>query len=175
MIQIYTGDGKGKTSAGLGAILRAVGAGLKVALVYFDKGGEHYSERTGLKDRFPEVDVFVTGLDRIDPTNGRFRLGVNDEDRGEAERGLACVEKLFVENRHDLIMLDELCTVTGLGMLDENDVIELLKCKPSAIELILTGRHAPQSFIDRADLVTEMKNVKHYFDRGTPARKGFDL
>jgi len=174
MIQIYTGDGKGKTSAALGTILRAVGAGLRVALVYFDKGGDHYSERPVLAARFPEVEVHVTGRDRFDPATGTFIFGVTEEDRREAERGLAIANQLFDRKQHDLVILDEICTAIGLGILKEEQVSELLDRKPAAVELILTGRNAPPSLIQRADLVTEMNAVKHYFEQGTKARKGID-
>jgi cob(I)alamin adenosyltransferase len=176
LIQIYTGDGKGKTTAALGLAIRAVGAGKKVAIVYFDKGGTHYSERTVLAERFAgAIDFFATGLDRIDPDNGRFRFGVTPEDRAEAERGLGIVQDIVAKNAHDLLILDEINSTVDLGMLAKEPIIALLNAKPADLELVLTGRNAPPDFRDRADLVTEMTLKDHYFYRGVPAREGFDF
>jgi cob(I)alamin adenosyltransferase len=175
LIQVYTGDGKGKTTAALGMAVRAVAQGIKVAIVYFDKGGVHYSERKVLADRFKgDVDFFGTGLDRIDPKTNRFRFGVTAEDRTEASRGLEIVRRLFAEARHGLIVLDEINTTVSLGMLDEAAALEVLKAKPEKTELVLTGRKAPEAFRAMADLVTEMTLVDHYFYRGVPAREGLD-
>ncbi|PIY61954.1 cob(I)yrinic acid a,c-diamide adenosyltransferase [Candidatus Uhrbacteria bacterium CG_4_10_14_0_8_um_filter_58_22] len=176
LIQIYTGDGKGKTTAALGLAVRAVGAGKKVAIVYFDKGGDHYSERKVLAERFAgEIDFFATGQDRIAPDSGQFRFGVERLDIDEAARGLELVRELIREARHDLIVLDEINTSASLGLLPAEPVVELLRNKPDSVELVLTGRNAPQSFLDQADLVTEMGLVDHYYRRGVKAREGFDF
>ena len=119
MIQVYTGDGKGKTTAALGLLLRAVGAGKKVALVQFDKGGDHYSERKILKERFPEVDLYATGLERIDSKTGSFRMGVTEDDKREGERGMKIVKQLFSQRAHDVFILDEINGSVHLGILDE--------------------------------------------------------
>jgi len=174
LIQIYTGDGKGKTTAALGVALRALARGKKVAMVYFDKGGDHYAERDILKQRFPEVDVYATGIDRMNLETGTFRFGVTDEDTREGESGLEIVRHLFQEAKHDLIVLDEINISTSLGIISEADVLALLKQKPPQTELILTGRNAPASFIELADLVTEMKMNKHYIQQGIKARDGLD-
>jgi len=173
MIQVYTGDGKGKTTAALGVLLRAIGAGKKVAWVAFDKGGDDYNERIAIRERFPEVDYHVTGLNRIDE-KGKFRFGVTFSDKQEGERGLEIVRELFAADNHDLIVLDEINSTTSLGIVNEPDVISLLNIKPANLELILTGRNAPQSFRDQCDLMTEMKLHKHYFYHGTKARPGID-
>ena len=176
LIQVYTGDGKGKTTASLGVAVRAVGNGLKVAIVYFDKGGVHYSERKVLEERFKgEIDFFASGLDRIDPVTGRFRFGVLPDDKAEAELGLGIVREIFTKGEHGLVILDEINSTVSLGMLDEAAVLEVLKLKPEKTELVLTGRKAPESFRAMADLVTEMTLVNHYFYRGVPAREGLDF
>lgn len=176
LIQIYTGDGKGKTTAALGLAVRAVGAGQKVAIVYFDKGGEHYSERRVLAEKFAgQIDFRATGLDRIDPDTGVFRFGVEPSDIDEAQRGLALAEQFIRSGQHDLVILDEINAVVSLGMLSPEPVEELLRQKPVSVELVLTGRGAPQSFRDQADLVTEMGLVDHYYYRGVPAREGVDF
>ncbi|MDD2785745.1 MAG: cob(I)yrinic acid a,c-diamide adenosyltransferase [Patescibacteria group bacterium] len=174
-IHCYTGDGKGKTTAALGLIVRAIGAGLKVAWVAFDKGGDdHYSERKILRERFPEVDLFITGLDRIDQATGKFRFGVTDEDRLEGKRGLEIVQKLFNDKTHDLIVLDEINSSAKLRIINENEVLDLLRQRPENIELVLTGRDAPESFVEQADLVSKITMVKHYFYSGIKARRGLD-
>ncbi|MFH1973281.1 MAG: cob(I)yrinic acid a,c-diamide adenosyltransferase [Patescibacteria group bacterium] len=173
-VQVYTGNGKGKTTAALGIALRAAATNRHVAMVAFDKGGNDYSERAIIAERIPEIEIFATGLDRIDRGTGRFRFGVTGEDRTEGERGLRLVERLFAERRHEIIILDEINIATTLGILEEPDVLRVLETRPSDIELILTGREAPRSFLALADLISEIHPVAHYFSRGTIARKGID-
>lgn len=180
-IHIITGDGKGKTTSSIGTAIRALAAGKKVAIVFFDKGGEHYSERTffdWLKmQHFPsggKIDYFATGLDRIDPKNGRFRFGVTNDDKTEGSRGLSIARKCATNGAYDLVILDEINSSTDLGIIGEMDVLEILGTKNVATEIILTGRNAPRSFIDQADLVSEVKLHKHYFYHGVKAREGID-
>ena len=177
LLSVFTGDGRGKTTAALGTAMRALGAGKRVAIVYFDKGGDaHYSERAVLDDlaaRYP-LEYHVTGRDRIDPKTGRFDFSVLEIDKTEAQRGLAIARDLFDRAEHDLVILDELNPTVSLGMLDESDALELISSKPPALELILTGRNAPASFLKAAHLVTEMKLQKHYFYSGVKARAGVD-
>ena len=175
LIQVYTGDGKGKTTAALGLAVRAVGAGLKVAVVYFDKGGDHYSERTALAERFKgDIDVFAAGLDRFDPKAGTFRFGVAGADKAEAERGIELARGLMEKNEHDLLILDEILTSASLGMLTEQQLLGIVRSKPPEMELVLTGRDCPASVIELSDLVSEMRPVKHYYESGTAAREGID-
>lgn len=175
LLHVLTGNGKGKTTAALGTAIRAAAKGIRVAIVYFDKGGEtHYSERDLLRQRIPEIKLFPTGLDRIDPITNKFRFGVTPEDEAEGQRGLEIVHTLFQEKKHPLIILDEINSSTELGIIKEADALSLLDQKPKEIELILTGRNAPDSFKDRADLVTDMTLVKHYFYNGVMAREGID-
>ena len=171
-IQLYTGKGKGKTTAALGTALRAHAQGKKVAFVYFDKGGNHYSEAKILDDL--GIEYHRTGLDRIHPETGKFRFGVKDEDRAEGKRGLEKVDELIRRGDLDLLVLDEINISTSLGILEERDVLSIIGQKPEQLEIIMTGRDAPQSFLDKADLVTEMSLVKHYFYEGSPAREGLD-
>lgn len=187
MIQLYTGNGKGKTTAALGTALRSVAMGNPVAFIYFDKGGTHYSERklfealkTPLnpllgRGGLGALDYFPTGLDRIDPVTNKFRFGVTPEDKMEAERGLQIVRDIFKQNKHKLVVLDELNSTLFLKMIKLNDVLAILDDLPPEMELIITGRGAPQELIDRADLVTEMTLVKHYFYNDILAREGIDF
>ena len=172
LIQVFTGDGKGKTTAALGEAVRAHGAGKRVTFVYFDKGGDaHYSERKTLDEL--GIPYVVTGRDRIDPVTGRFDFSVIDEDREEVVRGLGEAERLFGES-YDLVVLDELNTVMGLEMVSVERVVEVLRAKPEKVEVILTGRNAPSEIIDEAHLVTEIGMKKHYFYSGVQAREGLD-
>ncbi len=176
MLQCYTGFGKGKTTAALGLMVRAMGAGKRVAWVAFDKGGKgHYSERKTILERFPDIEFHATGLDRIDPDTKKFRFGVTDEDRKEGERALEIVKGLLNAARHDLVVLDEINCSVSLGIIDELRTLELLQNRKPEMEIVLTGRDAPKSFLDLADLITDMTLVEHYFYHGTPAREGFDF
>jgi cob(I)alamin adenosyltransferase len=174
MIQIFTGPGKGKTSAGIGSAVRAAGAGLRVAIVSFDKGGEHYSERAALERLSDHIDQFPTGRPRFNEETRTFRFGVEEPDRAEANRGLKIVRDLFERHEHDLVILDEINTTTHLGMVEAASVVELLSSKPRNMEVILTGRDCPEAYKEIADLVSEIRDVEHYIRRGVGAREGFD-
>ncbi|MFH1252828.1 MAG: cob(I)yrinic acid a,c-diamide adenosyltransferase [Candidatus Uhrbacteria bacterium] len=174
LIEVYTGDGKGKTTASLGLALRAVGAGKKVGIIFFDKGGKHYSERKSLQEKFGGlIDFVVTGRDRINETTKRFDFSITDEDKKEAARGLLEARRMFADGYH-LVILDEFNTAAGLELFSEAEALKFLKEKPSHLELVLTGRHALPSILEQADLVTEMKMIKHYYYQGVKAREGLD-
>jgi cob(I)alamin adenosyltransferase len=181
LLQVYTGDGKGKTTAALGVAMRAYAAGKSVGIVYFDKGGGHYSERKLLDclaaapcPGSGSVRYAATGQDRIDPATGEFRLGVTEEDRTGARQGLAAAREMFAAGL-DLVVLDEFNVSLRLGQIAEADGRALIDMKPEKTECICTGRGAPEWLLARADLVTEMKDVKHYFTRGIKARQGIDF
>lgn len=177
-VQIYTGDGKGKTTCSVGLLVRALGSGLKAAFVQFDKGfhgEEHYAERNILRT-LPGLDLFPTGCERMRPGQP-FRFGVLPEDLAEAERGLAIVMDLIEHPRHQLVVLDEVLSAIPYHLLKEEQVQAILEAYEKAgrpFELVLTGRRASQAIMDRADLVTEMKQVKHYFEAGVAARPGIE-
>ncbi len=172
LIQVFTGDGKGKTTAALGEAMRAVGAGKKVAVVFFDKGGGNYSER-GALDRLG-IDWWACGRDRIDPKTGRFDFGITDLDKQEAARAFSIVVGLFEKAEYDLVVLDEINVVVSKNILELDHVVSVIKNKPKNTELVLTGRGAPEKIIDLAHLVTETKLKKHYFYSGVKAREGLD-
>jgi len=181
LIQVFTGNGKGKTTAALGEAIRALGAGKRVGIVYFDKGGDHYSERRFLQSlvlsttgcQLRAVSYVATGRDRMDLSTGRFDFSITEADRTEAERGLQAARDFFEEGR-DLVILDEVNSTVSLGMIDEQAVLDLLDEKPEKIEVVMTGRAAPASFLARAHLVTDMRLRKHYFYSGVKAREGLD-
>jgi cob(I)alamin adenosyltransferase len=179
VIQFYIGDGKGKTTAAIGLAIRALGAGKRVGFVQFDKGhdpgAEDYSERRVLRslDRF---ELIATGCQRR-RSNGGFRTTNTPEDRAEARRGLAAVERLLETGEHDLIVCDEILTCITTGLIEAGDVARILDLYAGRadVELVMTGRCTDEALIARADLVTDMRKVKHYFDAGTKARKGFEF
>ncbi len=173
LIQVVTGDGKGKTTSAIGTVVRTLGAGKRAAFIYFDKGGEHYMERR-VFDQL-KVAWWAFGRDRIDPTTGRFDFSVTEEDREFGRQGLAKARELFGTGIYDLIVLDEVNSSTSLGFVDEAEVLALLDAKPDNLELILTGRNAPESFKEKAHLVSEVTLRKHYFYSGVKAREGLDF
>ena len=158
----------------MGSAIRAAGAGFRVAIVSFDKGGDHYSERKTFERLSDAIDQYPTGLDRFNTETRTFRFGVEDADRTEAQRGLLILRELFERNEHQLIILDEINTTTHLGMLDADDVLRLIQSKPEGVELIMTGRNCPDAYKEIADLVSEIRDVEHYIRKGVGARGGFD-
>ncbi|NQV90657.1 cob(I)yrinic acid a,c-diamide adenosyltransferase [Candidatus Uhrbacteria bacterium] len=173
LIQLFTGNGKGKTTASLGESIRAVGAGKRVGIVFFDKGGDtHYFERKVLEG-LQGVEYVATGRDRIDPVTNRFDFSISELDKQEGTRGLKEVARLFADG-FDVVVMDEVNSSADLGIISVEEVLDLLNQKPETTELIMTGRNAPQAFVDRAHLMTEMRLRKHYFYSGVKAREGLD-
>jgi cob(I)alamin adenosyltransferase len=166
-IHVYTGEGKGKTTAALGLALRAAGAGLAVFIAQFMKLGE-YSEIEALKRFGGAVALEQFGT-------GRFVRGRPEaDDLAAAGRGMARVREVFEGGRHDVVVLDEVNVALAGGIIAAADLFDLLEARPAHVEVVLTGRGAPPALVERADLVTEMKMVKHYFQQGIPARKGIE-
>lgn len=166
-IQIYTGDGKGKTTAALGLALRAVGSGLSVLIVQFLKGREQGEIRAA--EMMDKLRIVQSGAEEfVNETNP------SAEDVELARRGVAIARKALMSNEYDLVILDEVNIAVQLGIIGIQDVLTLIDCKPSPVELVLTGRGAPPEFIEKADLVTEMRNIKHYHDRGIESREGIE-
>ncbi len=174
LIQLFEGHGKGKTTAALGSAIRMIGAGHKVAIVYFDKGGPHYSERVAIERYMSDmIEVYGTGRDRID-TAGRFDFSITETDKVEGARGMKIVADLMKRDDIGLVVLDEINYSVALGIVEEDGVLEVIAQKPEGLELILTGRDAPDSFKEAAHLITEMGLIKHYFYSGVKAREGVD-
>ena len=168
LIQVFTGNGKGKTSAALGSILRATGHGLKVFIVFFMKGKYPYGEFSSLP-KLPNVEVASFGLRcLIDPDN------INPEEIEQAEQALKTARQAMLSGKYDMVVLDEVNVAVYFKLIRPDDVIELIEEKPPDVELILTGRYAETAFIERADLVTEMVKIKHPYDKGVKARKGIE-
>lgn len=180
-IHVYYGGGKGKTTSAIGLAVRAAGAGKRVLFLQFDKGfdparGEHYSERRILR-QVQEIRLFPTGCERM-RADGTFRFGVTPEDLAEARRGLAEARRAAASTDYDLVILDEALGALAYGLLEEADLLAVLDAHAAAgrpCELVLTGHKLPESIRTRADLVTHVQKVKHYFDKGVPARVGIEF
>ena len=166
-VQVYTGDGKGKTTAAMGLALRAAGAGLKVFIAQFVKS-EKYSEIFAL-ERFPGL------ITCRQYGSGCWLQGQPDEkDVQLARSGLEEVRQIVAAGGHDVVILDEANIATHFGLLAVEDLTALIDMKPPGVELIFTGRKADPRLIERADLVSEIREIKHYYQKGVLARKGID-
>jgi cob(I)alamin adenosyltransferase len=173
MILVITGNGKGKTTSAIGTAIRALGWKKKVALVFFDKGGGHYGEHPVFDLLQPKMNVFRFGLERFDESSQTFRFESLSGDFAEAGKALAKVRELFSQN-YFLIVCDELISAMGVGLVKESEVQSLLNDCPAETHLLLTGRNAPAWLIEKADLVSEVKEVKHYYKKAKRAIKGLD-
>ncbi|MGE5741053.1 MAG: cob(I)yrinic acid a,c-diamide adenosyltransferase [Candidatus Aminicenantes bacterium RBG_16_66_30] len=168
-LQIYTGNGKGKTTAALGLAFRAAGHGLKTYVAQFLKG-QPTGEIEAAKKLAPLIRIEQFGREGFITVKD----GPDDEDVSRASAGLARALEAMLSGDYRIIVLDEVNTAVHFKILPEKDVLDFIDRRPPAIELVLTGRYAPTSFVDRADLVTEMKDIKHYFDKGVKAREGIE-
>ena len=174
MLLIITGNGKGKTTSALGTALRATGWGNKVAMTFFDKGGSHYGEQTILDFLQEKILTRRYGLQRFNEVDRTFRFENTPEDQQEAARGIDEVIKLF-EDDYFLVICDELINCLNLDLINKDQLLNLLDACPPQTHLILTGRNVPDWLSERADLVSEVGEIKHYFKQGTDAIKGLDF
>ena len=166
-VHVYTGNGKGKTTAALGLCLRAVGAGYRVYIAQFMKAGD-YSELRALQRLGDQVTLEQFG-------SGRFVRGTpSEEDRQKARKGLQSALTALKGGGYQMVILDECLVALNQGLLSMDELQSILDLRPPAVELILTGRHAPSHVTAQADLVTEMQEVKHYFHQGIMARDGIE-
>jgi len=166
-IHLYTGSGKGKTTAALGLAIRAAGAGMCVYIAQFVKG-MHYFEIEALK-RFPEIELRQYGLKCF------IEKLPSDEDIRAARTGLKDVSSIIRDNLYNVVILDEVCIALHYHLFEADELLDVLKDKPEPMEIILTGRYAPRQLYDIADLVTEMQEIKHYYQKGIQARKGIEF
>ncbi len=202
LVHVYTGEGKGKTTAALGLALRAVGQGFKVAMIQFLKGGKYTGEYVAAKNYLPHFEVLQFGRPCIKQSkqmklsgfNGRpgkpndFDFAREDIECGDCrycflndeiqkdyvEEGFKKALEVVLSGDYDVVILDEINVSMHLGFIDTELVLNMIAGRPKNVELILTGRDAPDEIIYIADLVTEMKMHKHYFNAGVGARRGFE-
>lgn len=168
LIHVYTGSGKGKTTAALGLGLRATGVGFKVHMVQFMKG-RRYSEIDAI-EHLPLFSVSQHGRDEFVNKENPEQIDID-----MAQEGFAYAKQIMNNNKYDMIILDEINVAVDFRLIALDDVLRLLKEKPEPLELVLTGRYADQKFIQNADLVTEMLEIKHPYQRGIESRKGIDF
>ncbi|TLX69187.1 MAG: cob(I)yrinic acid a,c-diamide adenosyltransferase [Thaumarchaeota archaeon] len=172
IVIVYTGNGKGKTTASLGVALRAIGHGLKVCMVQFIKGEWHYGELNSLKKLEPDFELIVAG---------KGFIGIIDDDHPfeehvkAAKTALDIVEQKISLDIFDIIILDEINYALHLGLLQLSDVMKVIQYRPKRLSLILTGNYACEEIILSADLVTEMKEIKHPYKQGLKAKRGIDF
>jgi cob(I)alamin adenosyltransferase len=166
-VHVYTGNGKGKTTAALGLCLRAVGAGFRVYMAQFMKSGD-YSELKALKRLGPQVTIEQFGT-------GRFVRGKpSEEDRRVAMQGFDAATSALASGDYKMVILDESMVALHQGLLTREQILVWIDMRPEAVELVLTGRNAPPEIIAKVDLVTDMREVKHYFQNGVTARVGIE-
>ncbi|UCD16501.1 MAG: cob(I)yrinic acid a,c-diamide adenosyltransferase [Candidatus Zixiibacteriota bacterium] len=167
-VHVYTGKGKGKTTAALGLALRAAGAGLTVYIAQFVKGMK-YAELNALKRFADSIRVVQFGRDCF------IRHEPAAEDFECARRGFEEVKKVISSGAYQVVILDEVNIATHYGLITIDELLELMESRPDDLELVLTGRKADPRIIEKADLVTEMREVKHYYVRGVKAREGIEM
>lgn len=168
-VQVFTGDGKGKTTAAVGSALRAAGRGLKVLMIQFLKAPDTSGEHIAAKALMPMVTIKPMGR------KGFIRRPGGDPlDAMMAEAALEEARRAMSASEYDMIILDEVNCAVHFGLIGVEDVVKLLDSRPEKVELILTGRYAPSEVISRADVVVEMKKIKHHYDNGVGAREGIE-
>jgi len=166
-IQVYTGNGKGKTTAAYGVAVRAIGAGMKVCLVQFIKG-LHSSEFNTFKKLSDSIDIFQYG-------EGNFIFNEpSEKDIYKAKKGLERLKAIIASGKYQVVILDEINMAVYLQIISIEDIIDILANRPENLEVILTGRYAHPKIIEMADLVTEMNEIKHYYKKGVLAREGIE-
>src|SRR4030042_2009621 len=168
LVEIFTGNGKGKTSAALGVVLRALGHGWRVHIVYFMKGNYPYGEQK-VFPQLPNISFAAFGQENfVDPAK------VKPKEREQAKQALEEARRAVLGGEYDLVVLDEVNVAVAWRLVELEEVIELIEQKPEGVELILTGRYADEKLIELADLVTEMREVKHPYQTGITSRRGID-
>ncbi|MEA1981063.1 MAG: cob(I)yrinic acid a,c-diamide adenosyltransferase [candidate division Zixibacteria bacterium] len=171
LLIVYTGNGKGKTTAALGMVIRAVGYNWKVKIIQFIKGNWKYGELEGIKMLAPNVDLI---------TVGEGFVGIIDDDKDfnqhvkAAQEGIKYAIEIIKKEEHKLIVLDELNVALDLKLVTKEEVEQIFDNLTDNVHLVITGRNAPDWLIERADLVTEMKEIKHPYQQGILAQKGID-
>jgi len=168
-VQVYTGNGKGKTTAALGLALRAAGAGLRVFIIQLMKEYP-YSELNSLEALADRITIEQSGDDAFVYRNEL----PSDAQKAKARAALNRAADVMASGGYDIVVLDEACVAIYFRLITEDDVLAVLDARPDNVELVLTGRYCPEAILERADLVSEMREVKHYYENGVLARKGIE-
>lgn len=171
LVIVYTGDGKGKTTAALGMAMRAVGRGWRVSMVQFGKGSWHYAELDSSRRLAPDFEILPMGIGFYKILDDKH---TEEEHRAAAQRALDLVREKMNSGEYDMVILDEVNSMFAAGLVPLESILKLLDDKPGPLTLVLTGRNAPHQVIERADLVTEMREIKHPYQKGILAQKGID-
>jgi cob(I)alamin adenosyltransferase len=169
---VYTGKGKGKTTAALGIALRAIGYNKKICMIQFIKGSWHYGEMTSSKRLEPEFEMVAVGKGFVGIIDDKTPIEKHKEVASEA---IKISTNKIQSGNYDIVILDEINYAINLGLIKLEEVLNLIKSKPSTLDLVLTGNYAKDEIIELADLVTEMKEIKHPFQQGKKAKKGIDF
>ncbi len=171
LVIVYTGDGKGKTTAAIGMAFRAVGRGWKVLMIQFGKGSWHYGELDTAERLKPDFEIIPMGKGFYKILDDKYS---EEEHRAAARNALEYSRTQMLSGQYDLLILDEINGTVAAGLLNIKDVLALIDEKPQDVSLVLTGRSAATELIERADLVTEMREIKHPYQKGILAQKGID-
>jgi cob(I)alamin adenosyltransferase len=172
LVIVYTGKGKGKTTAALGIVLRAIGHGYKVGMIQFIKGEWYYGELTSSKRLEPEFEMIAAG---------KGFVGIIDDDhpiedhQTAAKEAIALAKEKIASGMYDVMILDEVNYAAKLNLISEQDILDTIAVRPEKTSLVLTGNYVPESVIAVADLVTEMREIKHPYQKGIKAKKGIDF
>lgn len=172
LVIVYTGKGKGKTTAALGMALRAIGHNHRICMIQFIKGSWHYGEMSSSKKLEPEFELTAVGKGFVGILDDRTPKEIHQKIAQEA---IQISKEKILSEKYDLVILDEINYAVNLGLIELQQVLELIKVRPQKVSIVLTGNHVRQEIIDVADLVTEMREIKHPFQRGIRAKKGIDF
>lgn len=172
LVIVYTGKGKGKTTAALGMALRAVGYDYRVCMIQFIKGSWHYGEMTSSKRLEPEFELTAVGRGFVGIMDDKSPL---EDHKKIAAEALAIAREKINSQNYNIVILDEVNYAANLGLVSVEDILDLISSKPASVSLVLTGNHVSDRVVEAADLVTEMREIKHPFKSGIRAKKGIDF
>jgi len=172
LVIVYTGKGKGKTTAALGMALRAIGHDHTICMIQFIKGSWHYGEMSSSKRLEPEFELTAVGKGFVGILDDKTPKEVHQKIAKEA---IEIAKQKILSEKYNIVILDEINYAVNLELVDVKDVLDLIKIRPQKVTLVLTGNHVKQQIVDVADLVTEMREIKHPFQKGIRAKKGIDF
>lgn len=172
LVIVYTGNGKGKTTAALGMALRAVGYKYKICMIQFIKGSWHYGELDSIGRLSPEFELIPAGKGFVGIIDDKSPI---EDHKKVAKKAIQTSKERITSGDYDIVILDEINYAVNLELVDIKEVMDIIRSKPSKVNIVLTGNHAKEEIIQKADLVTEMKEIKHPYQLGIKAKKGIDF